>query len=129
MAGLIEITEALAGQDPTEQPGTVALTETAVLLATLDKIKAIALARVADVDRRGLYELDGSPTTASWVAQQQTGMDRSEVALAKRLDRFPQLAQTVFDGLGLDAAQRIGAALTKLRRHLDHPDGLIDGLP
>jgi hypothetical protein len=129
LSALLQATDQLAEQVPADQPGSQALTETAVLLATIDKLTAIALRRVADVDKRGLYDLDGSPTTASWVAQQQTGMDRGDVALAKRLDRFPQLSQRVFDGLPLDTAQRIGAALVKLRRHVDEPSGLIDGLP
>jgi hypothetical protein len=74
MAALVQVTEQLAAQVAVDQPGVQALTETAVLLATLDKLKAIALSRVADVDRRGLHDLDGSPSTATWVAQQQTGM-------------------------------------------------------
>ena len=129
MAALTQVTELLAAQVPADQPAAQALLETGVLLAEIDRLKAIALRRIADVDKRGLHDLDGSPTTASWVAQQQTGMDRGDVALAKRLDRFPRLAQRVLDGLPLDSAQRIGAALVKLRRHVDRPDGLIDGLP
>jgi hypothetical protein len=126
---LMAATEALAAQTPAEMPGPQALAETQILLAELDRLKAVALARVADVDRRGLAELDGAPSTASWVAQQQTGMDRGDVALARRLDRYPLLAQRVFDGLPLESAQKIGAALTKLRPHLDRPDGLLDGQP
>jgi hypothetical protein len=129
MAALTQVTELLAQQVPTDQPGEQALQETRVLLAEIDKLKAIALQRIGDVDKRGLHDLDGSPTTASWVAQQQTGMDRGDVALAKRLDRFPMLAQRVLDGLPLDSAQRIGAALVKLRPHVDRADGTIDGLP
>ena len=129
MAALTQVTELLAQQVPADQPGEQALVETRVLLAEIDKLRSIALRRIADVDKRGLHDLDGSPTTASWVAQQQTGMDRADVALAKRLDRFPQLAQRVLDGLPLDSAQRIGAALVKLRPHVDRQDGLIDGLP
>ena len=126
---LMAATAALAGQVPAELPGPQALVETAVLLAELDRLKAVSLSRVADVDRRGLAQLDGAPSTASWVAQQQTGTGRSDVALARRLDRFPLLAQRVFDGLPLASAQQIGSALTKLRPHLDRTDGLLDGQP
>lgn len=126
---LMHATSALAAQEPLDLPGPQALAETQVLLAELDRLKVIALRRIADVDKRGLAELDGAPSTATWVAQQQTGMNRGDVALARRLDRFPLLAERVLDGLSVDAAQRIGAALTKLRPHVDRPDGLIDGQP
>ena len=129
MATLAQVTELLAQQAAADQPGPQALLETSVLLAAIDKLKAIALTRIADIDKRGLHDLDGSPSTALWVAEQQTGMDRGDVALARRLDRFPELSQQVLDGLPLDAAQRIGAALVKLRPHVDRPDGLIDGQP
>lgn len=57
-------------------------------------------------------------------------MDRSEVALARRLDRMPRVAEQVLGcGLSLVSAGRIGVALTKLRRHVDRPGGEIDGQP
>ncbi len=87
------------------------------------------LSRVADVDRRGLHALDDAPSTATWIARQESGLDRGEVALARRLDRYPLLAQRVGDGLGLDAAGRIAAALSRVRPLVDQPHGLIDGQP
>ena len=129
LLGLIAATQQLSAQRPADIPGPQALVETQVLLAELDRLTAIALARIADVDRRGLAELDGAASTSTWVAEQQTGIERGDVALARRLDRFPLLAQSVFDGLGIKTAQRIASALTKLRPHLDRPDGLIDGQP
>lgn len=124
---LMAVTEALAAQVPADLPGPQALAETQLILTELDRLKVIALRRVADVDRRGLADLDGAPSTATWVAQQQTGLGRGDVALARRLERFPLLAERVFDGLSVGAAQKIGAALTKLRPHVDRPDGLLDG--
>ena len=43
--------------------------------------------------RRGA--LDGNGSTGQWVADQQTSMRRSAVALARRLDRHPQVAERV----------------------------------
>ena len=126
---LMSATAELSSQAPADLPGPQALLEAQVLLTELDRLKAIALARIADVDRRGLAELDGAASTSSWVAQQQTGMERGDVALARRLDRFPLLAERVFDGLSVKAAQRIASALTKLRPHVDRLDGTIDGHP
>jgi len=126
LAQLIEAVDGLRAQVAVDLPPAQALLETAVLLRQLDRLKAVVLTRVADVDRRGLHDLDGAPSTASWVTQQETGIDRRDVALARRLDRFPALAQRVDDGLGLRSAQQIAAALSRLRPHLDRPDGLID---
>ncbi len=119
----------LRAQSAVELPGPQALTECAVLLAELDRLKAVVLGRIADVDRRRLHELDDAPSTATWIAHQDSGVDRREVTLARRLDRYGHLAQRVADGLGLDAATRIATALCRLRPHVDRPDGLIDGQP
>lgn len=52
------------------------------------------------------------------------------MALARRLAGFPTLDAAVRDGrLSVTVAERVGKALAKLRRHVDRPDGLIDGQP
>ncbi len=125
---LIEAVAAVAAQSPADLPEFQALAEAGMLLRQLDTLRAVGLARVADVDKRGLHTHEGAPSTATWVAQQQTGMDRSEVALARRLDRMPRVSEQVLaGGLRVEAAQRISAALEKLRRHVDRPDGEIHG--
>ena len=126
---LMTAVERLRAVAAVELPGPQALTECAVLMSELDRLKAVVLARVADVDTRGLHDLDDAPTAASWVARQESGLDRGDVTLARRLERYPALAARVGDGLGLDAAARIATALGTLRPHVDRPDGLIDGLP
>lgn len=121
--------EGLRAQDAVDMPGPQALHECQVLLAELDRLKAVVLTRVADVDRRRLHELDDAPSTSTWIARQESGLDRGEVTLARRLDRFPHLADRVGDGLSLDAATRIASALSRVRPLVDRPDGLIDGQP
>jgi hypothetical protein len=86
------------------------------------------LGRVADVDARKLHTLAGAPSTGSWIAQQQTSLDRGEVALAKRLAGLRLLQDAVRAGrLSVAVAEQVGKALAKLRRHVDRPGGLIDG--
>jgi hypothetical protein len=122
--------QAMAEQSPADIPGPEALRETQVLLTQLDVLKAIALARVADVETRQLHVLDDSPSTSAWVAEQQTSMPRSDVALARKLQRFPLLADRLeAGGLSMNGGVLIGRALTALRPHVDRPDGLIDGQP
>jgi hypothetical protein len=64
------------------------------------------------------------------VAEQQTSMPRSDVALARRLDRFPLLsARLAAGGLSLHGGVLISRTLGSLRPHVDRPDGHIDGQP
>jgi len=99
-----------------------------VLLREAERLRTVALGRIDDVETRKLHRLDGAGSTASWVAQQQTSLDRTEVALARRLSSFPLISQALrTGGLATSVAARLAAALVKLRRHLNRPDGLIDG--
>ena len=127
---LVSALDQLIAQPPRELPAAHALREAAVLLTQLERLRALALLRVADVDARALYVLDGSPSTGTWIADQHTSTDRSAVALARKLDRMPQVsAQIVAGRLSVDGGVRIGKALDQLRRHVDRLDGLIDGQP
>jgi len=127
---LLQAVEAVVAQVPVELPGSQALADTAALLGAVERLHAAVLGRVADVDARQLHALAGAPSTGTWVAQQQTSLDRGEVALARRLAGLPTLGAGVRDRrLSVAAAERVGKALAKLRRHVDRPDGLIDGQP
>ena len=122
--------DALARTRPADLPGPVALADAALLLAELDRLRAVVAARLADVDRRQLHVLDGAGSVGRWVDARGSGVDRAEVALARKLDRLPAVAARLADGgLGLPAAVAVGQALDRVRRHLDRPDGLVDGLP
>jgi hypothetical protein len=126
LAGL----DGLAALPPAELTAEVAVQVAGVLLAARDRVQALALRAVADVDARDLYVLDASPSTGTWVVDQHTSMPRSHVDLARRLDRVPQVtARVAAGGITVDAAVQIARALDRLRRHMDRPDGLIDGQP
>jgi hypothetical protein len=121
---------AMAAQTPADIPGAQALLEAQVLLVQSDVLKALALQRVADVEARQLHVLDDAPSTAAWVAEQQTSMPRSDVALARKLDRFPLLAARLLaGGLSINSGVMISRALSAVRPHVDQPDGRIDGQP
>ena len=125
---LVRAVAELGAQQPADLPGAQALVEAGVLLEQLEVLRTLALARVADVDVRQLHALDGAPSTATWVARQQSSMDRGQVALARRLAGFPLVQSALLDRrLSVEVGRRVIAALTKLRRHVDRPDGLIDG--
>ncbi|MBK5306256.1 MAG: hypothetical protein JJD92_06160 [Frankiaceae bacterium] len=92
LAMIVAGLDAMSAQSPADIAGPQALLETQVLLVQLDRLRSLALTRVADVDTRQLHALDDSPSTAAWVAEQQTSMPRSDVALARRLERYPLAA-------------------------------------
>ena len=127
---LVAALEAVVAQVPSELPGPQALADATALLTQVERLRGTLLGRLADVDLRQLHLLTGAPSTGTWIAQQQTSLDRGEVALARRLAALPCLEQAIHDGtLSIQAAERIGRALSRLRRHVDRPDGLIDGQP
>jgi hypothetical protein len=128
LRALVAAVSALGAQQPAEMPKAQAVVEARELLIQLEALHAVVLERVADVDVRQLHVLDGAPSTGTWVAAQPTSVDRGEVALARRLGAFPQVAQALRDSrLSVQGARQVAAALTRLRRHVDRPDGLIDG--
>jgi hypothetical protein len=128
VASLVAAVDAVLAQPPAELPQEQALADCAGLLVQVERLRAGLLGRVADVEARQLYLLDDAPSASTWVAQQHTSLDRGEVALARRLAAFPMLADAVRDGhLSVAVAERVGKALATLRRHVDRPDGLIDG--
>jgi hypothetical protein len=130
VAQLRELLTALAGVEPTELPEAAALADARELIAAQVQLQAVLLRRLGDVDTRRLHQLDGSPTTTSWVRAQGGAVDASTVTLARRLNRLPAVEQAVRSGsLSTRAAELLGTALSRLRPLVDRPDGLIDGQP
>lgn len=128
LAALQVAAGAVVAQPPAELPEGQALADAAALLTVVEQLRCAVLRRLADVDARKLYLLDGASSTSSWVDRQQTSLDRGELALARRLSTLPTLEDAVRSGrISIAAAERVGKSLAKLRRHVDRPDGLIDG--
>ena len=115
---------------PSDAVGAVALADTRALLAVKEQLDAHLLHRLRDVELRQLHELDALPSTGAWVEAQTTSVDRRQVVLARRLGGLPAVDRELAAGrLSMLAAQRVGTAVEKVRGFLDHPGGLIDGLP
>lgn len=130
VAAVVAAAAALAAVVPSDVPGATALEDTRALLGLKEQLDALLLPRLRDVELRQLYELDALPSVGSWLEAQTTSVDRRQVVLARRLDRLPALRRELASGrLSMVGAQRVGAAVEKVRGFLDRPDGLIDGLP
>lgn len=101
---LVAAVREVAREVPVDLPGPLALADARALLATLEQLHAAVLGRLADVDRRQLFALDRSPSSATWVAAQASSLDRTEVTLARRLASFPVL-RSALTGEGEQAAE------------------------
>ena len=128
---LVAAIDALAAQEPADLPACSALERARLLLAQAERLRTLGLQAIADVDSRDLFAVEGAPTTAAWVdAQQVAGLDRREVALARRLRSVPVVEAELLAGrLSAASGAKVTAAVAKARPFLDRPDGLIDGQP
>ena len=82
-----------------ELPGTVALADTRALMVASQQLNAELLRRLTDVQRRKLFTLDGAPSIGTWVdGPHIAGVDRSHLALARRLDRVPKSGRSSAPG-------------------------------
>jgi hypothetical protein len=130
-AALVTAVDALAGEEPVELEPAAALERTRLLLAQAERLKALALRAVADVDTRQLHLLDGVPTASAWVKGLGVpGIDARETALARRLRSVPRVRAELLAGrLSAVGASQVAAAVAKAKPFLDKADGLIDGMP
>ena len=120
----------LTAQVPADLPAAVALADAARLVKVQERLRAVVLARLADIDLRQLWTATGATSTGMWLQAQDAAADRGEVALARKLHRTPHLAHQVLAGtLSVAAAVKVGQALDRVRRHVARPDGTIDGIP
>ena len=129
-----DLRRAIAGLAATalaELPGPLALADTQAVMVATQRLNAELLRRLSDVETRGLFALDGAPTIGTWVdGQRVAGVDRSHLALARRLDRVPRVrAQLGAGRISARTAELITRAACRARRFLDQPDGVIDGQP
>lgn len=131
VAALTAAIDVLAAANPADLPATVALARTRALLVQLQRLEATTIRAVGDVDARRLHTCEASPSTSEWVkAQAVAGLGAEQVTLARRLRRLPTVEAELLAGrLSSTAAAAVGKAVAKAARHLDQPDGLIDGMP
>jgi hypothetical protein len=115
---------------PAELPGPQALAETEALLEVSQRLRVQLLARLRDVDARKLHELREARSASAWLKRAASDADPCDLRLARRLGDAPSLRAALDAGVvSLRGADLVQAALNKVRRYLDRPDGLIDGQP
>lgn len=130
VAALRSAIDALAAQDPRDLPGAVALQRAQELMRESERLRALSIEAVGDVDTRQLFALVDAPSTSAWVkAQEVPGVDAAAVTLARRLRKVRRLAEELKAGrMSAATASRLTTFLLKASPHLDQADGLIDGL-
>lgn len=122
--------DALAAQDPRSLPGPVALQRAQDLMRESERLRALSIEAVGDVDTRQLFALADAPSTGAWVkAQEVPGVDGAAVTLARRLRKVRRIAEELKAGrMSAATAKRLTTCLLKAAPHLDQADGLIDGV-
>ena len=120
----------LAEVDLSALSGPAVLAQTAAVLVEAQRLQAVGLAHLAEVDGRALHHLDGAPSTARWADRHGLETARGAVAVARRLRQFPAVGAALLSGrLPLTAAQQLQVTLARWRQHTDRPDALVDGQP
>jgi hypothetical protein len=81
---------------------------------TMELLEVERLRRLAEIDRRGIYERDGHLSAASWLAKTHKvswGTAREQVRTARALEKMPETRRALDDGeLSLSAARLLVAA-------------------
>lgn len=105
-----------------------ALIEAAAVLRAEQQLKIHGVRRIADVEARGLHEIDGHRSVRTWLQQQRPDGDATDASLAMALREFSRLEESVAAGTcSLGAARKVVRVLRLARAHVDQGDGLIDG--
>ena len=123
----------LLAEEPVGLDGQTALDRVAAVLTARERLGAVALAAIRDVDLRQLYALDACGTTRGWL-RNQLGGDQGQVELARRLGTHVRVAEALAAGeVSGRAAGQLCAALAKVPAVVDDPvmvavvtDGLAD---
>jgi hypothetical protein len=126
---LQQAAEGLADWHPDQLDGPVALATMTALLAVERQVAAARTRSLTDIEARKLHHLDGAPTTSRWLNRNGGGqLPAGDVTLARKLGALPLVADELAAGrISVPTARLLQSALTRLRPHLDRPDGLIDG--
>jgi hypothetical protein len=93
MSGLRSVVEELRSEALPELPDALIEEDYAELHRAVELLEAERLRRLAEIDRRRLFERDGSLSAASWLASRfkvAWGMAREQVRIARGLEEMPE---------------------------------------
>lgn len=122
----------LQAEVPVELSGPVALERLRAVILSAERLQAVRLAAVRDVDARELYALDGSGSTRGWL-RAQLGGDDGQLALARRLSKHRHVEDAhAHARIATRAAAQVCTALEAVPTEVDDAQlcaVLRDGLP
>jgi len=111
--------ESLQSEQPGELPEQVALARTRTLIECSERLNAVRLAAVRDVDRRELYALDGAGSARGWL-RTQLGGEKGQLTMARRLEQHPLVDAALAAGqVSSRASEQLCAVLDKVPDELD----------
>jgi hypothetical protein len=111
--------------DPLESPSVDlapahALERLGTVLTESERLTAVALDGVQDMEERQLYAMDGHGGTAGWLRARRNGGDPTMRAFARRLAERPHARQAITAGvLSTELAEKVCAALSSVPAETD----------
>ena len=127
---LLQAVAAVQRRNPLAMAEAAALQEAAAVLLAAQRLQVLSLARLADLQERQPFVLDGHPSMTSWLQHEGLQVDRAHLALARKLRRLPAVSDALREEtITIAGAVRVAQAIDRLRPHLDHTDATIDGQP
>jgi hypothetical protein len=116
--------------DPARVDPAQALADLAELLRADAALRPVRVEWLRDAHVRKLAALQDEVSVQTWARKRFDDVPRDDIATAGQLAGFPVLAAAVRgERVTVEASRLVAKALKQLRRHVDRPDGLIDGQP
>ena len=120
----------LAAVEVSELPADQALADLQEMLRTDAALRPLRLERLTDAHVRRLPGLVDEVSVQTWARKRFDDVPREDIATARELAPFTHLRSAVGgERVTVEAARLVCPGLKKARRHVDRPDGLIDGQP
>jgi Domain of unknown function (DUF222)/HNH endonuclease len=114
MSGLRSVVEELRAETLPELPDALVEEDFEELHRAVELLKAERLRRLAEIDRRRLFERDGHLSAASWLASRfkvAWGTAREQVRIARALEEMPETRRALDEGeLSLSAVRVLVSA-------------------
>jgi len=101
MSELRSVADALAAESLSEMPDARVEEDFAELHRAVERLERERLRRLAEIDRRRMYERDGHLSAASWLVRAfklSWGAAREDVRMARALDAMPHTSKGLEEG-------------------------------